>query len=70
VFPYEIEDVLAKHPLIKEVAVVGMPDEKRGNIIHAVIVPASDELTKKDVVKYCRGTFGRIQDSKTCNVCR
>jgi cyclohexanecarboxylate-CoA ligase len=36
----EVEDVLALHPLVSEVAVVGIPDDERGELCCAVVVPA------------------------------
>jgi acetyl-CoA synthetase len=36
--PIEIENVLLKHPAIKEVAIVGSPDKDRGEIVKAFIV--------------------------------
>lgn len=36
--PFEVEDALVKHPLVKECAVVASPDEIRGNIVKAFIV--------------------------------
>jgi acyl-coenzyme A synthetase/AMP-(fatty) acid ligase len=47
--PFEVESVLQSHPAVAEVAVVGMPDPDRGEIVRAVVVPAtgfvpSDEL--------------------------
>lgn len=36
--PFEVEDALIKHPLVKECAVVGSPDEVRGNVVKAFIV--------------------------------
>ncbi|MBM7584967.1 acetyl-CoA synthetase [Bacillus pakistanensis] len=36
--PFEVEDALVKHPSVKECAVVGSPDEIRGNIVKAFIV--------------------------------
>jgi len=58
VFPYEIEDLLARHPLVREVAVIGVPDEKRGCAIEAVIVPASKELTRQEIIKFCKEHLG------------
>lgn len=54
VFPVEIEEVLLKHPDVREVAVVGVPDEKRGAIIEAVIAPKSDNISKQEILKYCK----------------
>ncbi len=50
--PYEIESVLNTHPAVKESAIVGMPDEIRGQIICAIVVlrdgyAPSDQLTKE-----------------------
>ena len=50
--PYEIESVLNTHPAVKESAIVGMPDEIRGQIICAIIVlregfTPSEQLTKE-----------------------
>lgn len=36
--PFEVEDALVKHPYVKECAVVGSPDEIRGNVVKAFIV--------------------------------
>ena len=44
----EIEDVLLKHPLIKECAVIGIADKKWGEVVAASII-ASDELTLEDI---------------------
>ena len=38
-YPAEIEAVLARHPAVAEVAVVGIPNEDFGEQVHAVIVP-------------------------------
>jgi acetyl-CoA synthetase len=49
--PVEIEDVLKKHEAVKEVAVIGIPDKERGQIVKALIVPngnyGGDALTKE-----------------------
>jgi acyl-CoA synthetase (AMP-forming)/AMP-acid ligase II len=44
VYPAEVEEVLATHPQVAKVAVIGMPDEVLGEIGIAVIVAAGDEL--------------------------
>jgi acyl-CoA synthetase (AMP-forming)/AMP-acid ligase II len=39
VYPHEIEDVLLTHPAVAEVCVIGVPDEKWGEAVRAVVVP-------------------------------
>jgi long-chain acyl-CoA synthetase len=56
VYPSEIENVLHAHPAIAEAAVVGVPDERLGEEVMAVIVlRAGMELAEPDLVAYCRG---------------
>lgn len=47
VFPVEVEDALRKHPLVKEVAVLGHSHSKLGQIVKAVIVVNDGELSDK-----------------------
>jgi acyl-CoA synthetase (AMP-forming)/AMP-acid ligase II len=44
IYPTELELVLLEHPGVREVAVVGVPDRRWGEIVKAVVVPASTEL--------------------------
>jgi long-chain acyl-CoA synthetase len=39
VFPAEVEAVLAGHPAVADVAVIGIPDDRWGETVHAVVVP-------------------------------
>jgi long-chain acyl-CoA synthetase len=43
VFPAEVEAVLAAHPAVADVAVIGVPDERWGERVHAVVVPRAAE---------------------------
>lgn len=52
-FPAEIEAVLVKHPDVVQVAVVGIPDEKWGEVIGAFMLSES-ELTVPDLRTHCR----------------
>lgn len=42
VYPREVEDVLNAHPAVKEAAVVGIPDDTWGELVHAVVAVRSD----------------------------
>jgi long-chain acyl-CoA synthetase len=54
VFPNEIENVLATHPKILEVAAIGVPDEKSGEAIKAFIVKRDQSLTVDEIKAYAR----------------
>ncbi len=38
IYPSEVESLIAAHPLVKDVAIIGLPDEKWGERVHAVVV--------------------------------
>jgi long-chain acyl-CoA synthetase len=54
VFPNEIEDVLAMHPGVLEAGAIGVPDERSGEVVKAVVVRRDPALTESDVVAHCK----------------
>ncbi|RFF27940.1 MULTISPECIES: AMP-binding protein [unclassified Wenzhouxiangella] len=54
VYPNEVEDIIAGHPKVLEVGVIGAPDEKSGEVVKAVVVRKDDSLTVKELREYCR----------------
>ena len=55
VYPREVEDALATHPAVAEVAVLGAPDDDLGEQVVAVIVPKAGEAPRaEDIIAYCR----------------
>jgi long-chain acyl-CoA synthetase len=54
VYPNEVEAVLAAHPGVAEVAVIGMPDETSGEAVCAFVVRKDPALTDTDLRDYCR----------------
>ena len=54
VYPNEIEDVIASHPDVLEVAAIGVPDEKSGEAVKVFIVSRSGNLTVKEVREWCK----------------
>jgi acyl-CoA synthetase (AMP-forming)/AMP-acid ligase II len=54
VFPVEIEDFLHTHPLVKDAAVIGLPDERLGEIVAAIVEAApGKELTVQELLAFC-----------------
>ena len=53
VYPQEIEFFLSKHPLVADVAVCGVADQKWGQIVKALIVRRKPELNAAEVERYC-----------------
>jgi long-chain acyl-CoA synthetase len=54
VYPNEIEDCLARHPGIRESAVIGVPDGAAGEAVKAFIVKADTGLTEADIRAFCK----------------
>ena len=56
IYPREVEELLYKHPSIQEAAVLGLPDEKWGQIVSAYIVATDPDLTAEDIDAFCQGS--------------
>jgi acyl-CoA synthetase (AMP-forming)/AMP-acid ligase II len=55
VYSVEVEAVIARHPAVAQVAVIGVPHEKWGELVHAVVVSKPGEtLDQDDVIAYAR----------------
>jgi fatty-acyl-CoA synthase len=52
IYPAEIESVLAAHPAVAEVAVIGIPDDKWGEVGCACIVPFGESPTENDLLAF------------------
>ncbi len=56
VYPSEVEGVLGAHPQVKDVAVVGLPHDKWGEAVHAVVVlHQGAALDEAGLIDWCRG---------------
>jgi len=56
VYPIEVENVLATHPAVKEVAVIGVPHSRWGETVHAVVVSEKHSpISETELVQYCSG---------------
>lgn len=64
IYPAEIENVIIAHESISEVAVIGMADEKWGEIACAIVVGSQDKTSEKDIIKYCTEKLSRFKVPK------
>jgi long-chain acyl-CoA synthetase len=54
VYPNEIEDVVALHGKVLEVAAIGQPHEVSGELVKIYVVKRDPSLTKEDIITHCR----------------
>jgi long-chain acyl-CoA synthetase len=55
VYPREIEEVLHGHPAVMEAAVIGIPDEEKGELAAAfIIAKIGQTITEKEIIDFCR----------------
>jgi long-chain acyl-CoA synthetase len=55
VYSVEVENAIASHPAVAQVAVIGIPSEKWGEAVHAIVVLHEDgEATDEEIVEHCR----------------
>jgi fatty-acyl-CoA synthase len=50
----EVEDALMSHPAVREAAVIGIPDEKWGELVTALVVTDGSELSAEALIAHCR----------------
>ncbi len=54
VYPREVEELLFEHEAVADAAVVGVPDERRGETVKAYVVPTPDvEVSAEEIQEYC-----------------
>lgn len=55
VYPNEVEDVLTAHQAVSQAAVIGVPDSKWGEAVHAIVILAEGaDTTADDLIAHCR----------------
>jgi len=62
VYPVEVEEVIQKHPRVRDVAVIGTPHERLGEIVTAVIDPVNGmTLTEEEMIAFCEENLPRYK---------
>jgi long-chain acyl-CoA synthetase len=62
IYPVEVEAAIQKHPKVHDVAVIGISDERLGEVVAAVVTPVSGEtLSVADMMAYCEESLPRYK---------
>ena len=66
IYPAEVEAVLARHPVVADVAVLGRPDPTWGEAVHAVVIPASGQTVPAgEIIAWCRDRLAHFKCPKS-----
>ena len=61
VYPAEVEAALQEHPAVRSVAVIGLPDEDRGNIVHAIVEADPDAVSREELLAFAAQRVARYK---------
>ncbi|KUI39651.1 long-chain fatty acid--CoA ligase [Mycobacterium sp. GA-1199] len=67
IYSIEVERVIAEHPAVTDVAVIGVPDEKWGEVVKAV-VSVEDSVAPEDLIAWCRERLAAYKCPKTVDI--
>jgi bile acid-coenzyme A ligase len=65
VYPAEVESAIAEHPAVKSCAVIGLPDDDLGNIVHAIVEADPDELQVDEFLAFLAERLVRYKVPRT-----
>jgi long-chain acyl-CoA synthetase len=66
IYSREIEDVILKHPAVFEVAVIGVPDEKWGESIKAIVaLKQGQKATGEEIINFCKDHLASYKKPKS-----
>jgi acyl-CoA synthetase (AMP-forming)/AMP-acid ligase II len=69
IYPSEVEAVVAAHPAVREAAVIGLPDPKWGERVHAVVVPAAGAtVDPEELIAWCRPRLAGFKRPRSVTV--
>jgi fatty-acyl-CoA synthase len=71
VYPSEVETMLAGHPKVRDVAVIGAPDATWGERVHAVIIAHEGQpLTESEIIDWCKDRIAGYKRPRSVSIIR
>jgi len=65
VYPSEVEELVSQHSKVRDVAIIGLPDDKWGEVVIAVVVLKDGEnATEEEIIEWCRGKMAGYKRPK------
>jgi len=66
IYPREIEEAMIRHPAVREVAVIGIPDPKWGEAVKAIVAQAPEKsVTEKELIDFCKDNVASYKKPKS-----
>ena len=66
IYPREIEDIISTHPGVFLVSVIGVPDDKWGESVKAVIVPKEGaKITEEEIIDFCKARLSSYKKPRS-----
>jgi len=66
IYPREVVEVLAQHPTVREVSVIGVPDKQWSEAIKAVVaLVTGQDVTEEELIEFCKSRIVSYKNSKS-----
>jgi fatty-acyl-CoA synthase len=71
VYPAEVERISREHPEVEDIAVVGVPDERWGEVGKAFVIPQKDSnLAAESLIGFCQERMAKFKCPKQVQFCK
>ena len=68
IYPAEIEAAIQEHPAVRSVCVIGLPDEDRGNVVHAIVEADPDALDVDELLAFTAERLARYKVPRSVEI--
>jgi HIP---CoA ligase len=69
VYPAEVEQLIARHPAVSEAAVIGVPDERLGEVCRAYVIPRRGaEIDPAEIIEFCRERLANFKVPRSVTI--